>query len=144
MIVTDSKILRTPCLPVLLEEIEELRTKLEDELAASGRAGRPGIGLAAPQIGIFKRMAIIRIPGQEPLDLVNLYPSNITGFDLAVFPDEGCLSFPGESRRVPRYQEILVQGNQVWPFKFVAAGLVAVAIQHEQDHLDGKLLIDYR
>lgn len=145
MIVTDVEILRQPCVLVEPGEIEELRRLLEQELVASAANGHPGIGLACPQIGIPKRMAIVRVPVNSEiisLDLVNLFPENITRYDLAVFTGEGCLSFPELFKRTHRYQEIYVQGNQGNPVNFVATGIVAVAVQHEQDHLDNKLLID--
>lgn len=145
MIITDEKLLRVVCEPVSPEEIEELRAKLEAELEHSAELGRPGIGLAAPQIGIPKRMAIIRIPtsdkGAYSIDLVNCRIKQ--GYDLSIFQGEGCLSFPAEMvGRTKRYQEIYVVDNMVEPFSFIAKGLPAVCIQHELDHLDGKLLPD--
>ncbi len=143
MIITNESELRELGLTatnVLPEEVEELRTKLEHELQNSTI---PGIGLAAPQIGIAKKMAIIRIssPRQKyHIDLVNC--RILKGFDLAVFDGEGCLSFPGESIRTHRYQEIYVIDNLIKPFTFIATGLPAVAIQHELEHLEGKTFKD--
>lgn len=145
MIISDIEVLRRPVELVQPNEVEELRQLLEQGLAESAAQGRPGIGLACPQIGISKRMAIVRVPvGSEviSLDLVNLFNKNIKGYDLALFNGEGCLSFPDLTKRTQRYQEIYVQGNQGNPANFVATGLVAVAVQHEQDHLDNRLLID--
>lgn len=145
MILTDVELLRTPCQDVLPEEIDNLRQTLEAELQASADRGHPGIGLAAPQIGIFKRMAIVRVPGQDDtlnIDLVNLSGKDITGYKKALFRGEGCLSFPDQSKDTLRFQEILVENNAIKPHRFTAVGLAAVVIQHEIDHLDGKLLID--
>lgn len=142
MIVTDEKLLRVHCEDVLPEEVDSLRTQLETELAASADRGFPGIGLACPQIGIAKRMAIIRIParnGMIVIDLVN--PVIEQSWDLGTFDGEGCLSFPGLVGKTKRFNEILVS-NQVYPNKFVVTGLPAVVIQHEVDHLLEVLLPD--
>ncbi len=144
MILTDEELLRMDCTDVLPEEIGELREKLEQELKRSAEVGRPGIGLSAPQIGIPKNMAIVRIPANggmvHSVDLVNCRIDK--GFDEAEFLDEGCLSFPGEYVTTRRYQEIYVVENAVEPFRFVATGLFAVCCQHELDHLVGRLLPD--
>lgn len=145
MIFTDETILRTPCVDVLPEEVGQLREALEEELKRSEERGRPGIGLAAPQIGIFKKMAIVRIPNKEGVvvfsaDLVNCRIA--AGYDNAFFDNEGCLSYPDKFVRTMRYQEIYVVENLIEPFSFIATGLAAVCIQHELDHLRGVLLPD--
>lgn len=142
MIVTDERLLRKlgiESTDVLPEEVAELRYRLELELKISGENGFPGIGLAAPQIGIAKKMAIIRIPHFN-IDLVNCKIEK--GYDPAFFDNEGCLSFPGILERTLRFQEILVINNLVKPYKFIATGLPAVAIQHELEHLIGKTFKD--
>lgn len=141
MIITDEKILRMPCVNVLPEEIGELRNLLETELANSARLGRPGIGLSLPQIGIHKKMAIIRLGSKDQsLDIVNSHL--IKGYDEFIHVDEGCLSFPNRSENVKRYQEIYVGGNLIYPHSFILTGLMAVCYQHESDHLNGILLPD--
>src|SRR5689334_11791596 len=104
MIITDEALLRMPCLQVLPEEIDRLRELLETELAISDKNGKPGIGLSAPQIGIAKKMAIVRIPGYDghihSVDLVNCKIA--AGYDKAIFKDEGCLSFPGRKEKTMR------------------------------------------
>ena len=144
MIITDEKLLRVECVDVLPEEVSALRDKLEAELELSFTLGRPGIGLACPQIGIAKNMAIVRIStgtGTEyNVDLVNCIISN--GYDRADFNGEGCLSFPDMSVKTLRYKEIHVVKNLVEPHQFIATGLFAVCIQHELDHLKGILLPD--
>lgn len=144
MIVTDQTILRAKCEDVLPSEVDALRLQLEAELAASAERGEPGIGLAAPQIGIHKKMAIVRVPhiGGKILS-VNLVNCSIKEmFDRAIFEDEGCLSFPGVKAKTYRYREIHVVDNLVAPHAFIATGLLAVCIQHELDHLKGVLLPD--
>ena len=140
MIVTSAEELRAPCEEVLPEEVEELKGKLEAELRASADRGMPGIGLAAPQIGIAKRIAIVRVGDRHCVDLVNA--KIIKGYDKQLFNGEGCLSFPGMFESTMRYQEIVVE-NETEPKRFVAKGLFAVAIAHELDHLDGKILPDF-
>lgn len=144
MIITDEKLLRVQCSDVSLEEVDDLRRLLEDELILSAEKGRPGIGLAAPQIGIAKKMAIVRIPMSNDkfysVDLVNCRIA--IGYDKAFFEKEGCLSFPNREERTLRYQEIYVVENLVNPFSFIAVGLPAVCIQHELDHIIGILLPD--
>src|SRR5271165_2488324 len=102
MIITNEEHLRLPCADVLLDEYFALRTALENELANSARLGRPGIGLAAPQIGIQKKMAIIRLGTAKEFDLDLVNCSIITGYDLALHREEGCLSFPGRVEDVMR------------------------------------------
>lgn len=144
MIVTDESLLRVKCEDVLPEEVAALREVLEKELKHSEENGAPGIGLAAPQIGIAKRMAIIRVPISSNriynVDLVNCRVA--AGYDKDFFDREGCLSFPGMEVRTLRYQEIHVVENLVPPYSFIATGLPAVCIQHELDHLSGILLPD--
>ena len=139
MILTDETALRTKCIDVLPEEVDDIRSKLEHELKLSGEMGRPGIGLAAPQIGIYKKMAIIRLQDLS-IDLVNATISK--GFDLQHFKNEGCLSFPDRTETTNRYNEIHVVGNMVEPSQFVATDLLAVVIQHETDHYNSILLPD--
>lgn len=145
MIVTDEEALRMECEDVLPEEVDELREKLENGLKESAALGRPGIGLACPQIGIAKKMAIVRISSrgdvQFNVDLVNCRISK--GYNKRLFNAEGCLSFPGKYVDTMRYQEIVVVDNLVAPHSFVATGLFAVCIQHELDHLHGLLLPDF-
>ncbi len=144
MIVTDENLLRMDCKPVLPEEVDGLRDKLEKALRRSCERGKPGIGLACPQIGIAKNMVIVRVTGsngrQYNVDLVNARIEK--GFDKIYFRKEGCLSFPGKFVRTKRYKEILVVNNDVEPRSFIATGLFGVCIQHELDHLDGILLPD--
>lgn len=144
MIITDESLLRIKCEDVLPEEVKSLREKLEQGLKESEELGRPGIGLACPQIGIAKNMAIVRISrgsADFSVDLVNCRISK--GYRKSLFRSEGCLSFPGKFVDTQRYQEIVVIDNLVEPYSFVATGLFAVCIQHELDHLRGVLLPDF-
>jgi peptide deformylase len=122
------------------EKVRELiRDMFETMRAASG------VGLAAPQLGVGKRVIVVDIsPVEEevaPLALVN--PEIVESKGLAE-GTEGCLSLPGVEGVVPRAEFVLVkardeQGRQV---QLTASGFLARALQHEIDHLDGVLFID--
>ena len=140
MIITnDEKALRVFCEPVLSQEISELVETLEKELNYANTLGKSGIGLAAPQIGIAKDIAIIRLPKLN-LNLVNAKLDK--GFDPAIFKDEGCLSFPGRTEDTTRFQEVYITNNMAEPHSFIATGFLAVVVGHELDHLNSTLFMD--
>jgi peptide deformylase len=143
MVITDVDKLRIKCEDVSLSEVDSIRTALEGELKRSEGLGRPGIGLSAPQIGVAKNMAIIRVVERGNvynLDLVNCRIAE--GYDPFDFDDEACLSFPGLKKKTRRYSEIYVVDNLVEPHRFIVTGIVAIVCQHELDHLKGILLVD--
>lgn len=144
MIITDEEALRMECTDVLPEEVGPLRDQLERELKRSAELGIPGVGLSAPQIGIAKNMAIVRVESNADyslnIDLVNCKIKE--GFDKAIFENEGCLSFPGRFEKTWRFQEIHVIDNLVEPYSFIGSGLFAVVCQHELDHTNSILLPD--
>lgn len=139
IIKNNEDLLRVKCEDVLPEEVGELIATLENELENSNRLGVEGIGLAAPQIGIAKNIAIVRMKNVN-FDLVNCKIQQ--GYDPSIFRQEGCLSFPGRVEDTTRFQEIHVINNLVYPHSFIATGLVAVVCQHEIDHLNATLFID--
>lgn len=140
MIITDEKALRIKCEPVLLGEVDDLRSKLEQALVWSASRGKPGVGLACPQIGIGKQMCIIRPTDSIKIDLVN---ASITkSYHQFEFDGEGCLSFPDKFEKTLRYREVLIENNLVWPHRFILTDFLAVIAQHEIDHLNGVLLPD--
>lgn len=141
-IITDEKILRTPCQSVQPSEVDELISTLEKELNEYNRLNpsNGGIGLACPQIGIAKQAAIIRLSEKCSVNLVNCRIAK--AYDEFVFENEGCLSFPGLRVSTKRYNEIYVVDNLVEPHSFIATSLFAVAIQHELAHLNNILLPD--
>lgn len=140
IIINNEDALRVNCEDVTIEEYSGLLNKLELELSNANKLGKNGIGLAAPQIGIAKNIAIIRLP-KIKLDLVNCKINK--GYDSAFFKEEGCLSFPGRVENTMRFQEIYVTNNLVEPHSFVATGLLAVVCQHEIDHLNKQLFFDH-
>jgi peptide deformylase len=121
---------------VLSEEIESLEKRLREELVQSKRFG--GVGLAAPQIGVNKRIAIVT-NGTESLCLVN--PKILETKGILVHKGEGCLSIPGKTFNTYRFKEVRVV-DDLHPGGIVATGLVAIIIQHEVDHTFGILITD--
>lgn len=141
IIINDEAALRVQCEDVLLEEVGTLIDTLENELASANRLGKGGIGLAAPQIGIAKKIAIVRLNNIN-INLVNCKLDK--GFDSATFRQEGCLSFPGRVEDTTRFQEVYISNNLVYPNTFIATGLISVVCQHELDHLNSTLFIDHK
>ncbi len=135
MIITDVSTLRLPSIKALDFEVDEILKLLEKELTSSD--GR-GIGLAAPQIGIRKCIAIIRTKDHS-LDLVN--PILLDLDSPIIAKGEGCLSIPNISVNTLRFGEVFVKCDKN-PSGIIATGLEAVAIQHEIDHLSGILMTD--
>ena len=121
---------------------DEIRDLLDDMLETMYQA--PGIGLAATQVNITKRLVVIDISEgkDQPLFLVN---PEIVARDGVEEMEEGCLSVPGFFEKVTRADSVKVRalGRDGQPLELDAEGLLAVCIQHEIDHLDGKLFVDY-
>jgi len=142
MIITNNeKTLRLECQDVTLDEYYDLKNTLENELKYANKLGKNGIGLAAPQIGIAKKMAIIRLP-EIKIDLVNA--KIIKKYDEFTFKDEGCLSFPGRLEDTKRFKEVHISENLVDPYNFIATDFLAVVCQHELDHLNSTLFFDHK
>lgn len=140
MIITNNEeALRVVCQEVAETEVGELISVLESELNYANKLGKSGIGLAAPQIGIAKNIAIVRL-GSINFNLINCKIEN--GYDPAIFSQEGCLSFPGRVENTTRYQEIYITNNLQYPNSFIATGLFSVVCQHELDHLNSTLFMD--
>ncbi|MGB8224889.1 MAG: peptide deformylase [Polyangiales bacterium] len=120
--------------------------QLIDDMAETMYAA-PGVGLAAPQIGVSKRLFIVDVATEEdqPSDLrVFINPEIIATEGVTTF-NEGCLSFPGVREDVERAERVTVRAcdKDGKPFELEAEGLLAIAIQHETDHLNGELMIDH-
>lgn len=134
--------------PILREISKPVRTitpnihKLLDDMAET-MYDAPGVGLAAPQIGILKRVIVIDT-GEENSELIEMINPVITAQSGEQFGPEGCLSIPGLSGEVKRYNNVTVQGlnRHGETFTVEAEGYLARAFQHEVDHLNGVLFID--
>ena len=141
MIIEDKSKLEIKCSPVSVKEGEEIGVRLLHEL----RQSENGIGLAANQIGINKRVCVINV--KEPIVLIN--PKIVEhSKELFVFP-EGCLSFPNDKIKTQRYTSVVVEAdNHEGKLSFSAESkdindaFECVCVQHEIDHLDGITMFD--
>jgi peptide deformylase len=127
-----------------VEKVDESIRQLADDMAETMYAA-PGVGLAATQIGVNLRVFVIDIASEdEPSDLRVFINPEILEADGTQTWNEGCLSFPGVSEEIKRAEHVRVRalGVDGKPFELEATGLLAVAIQHENDHLNGVLMID--
>ena len=133
--------LRTKAAPV--EAVDDaLRTLIDDMFETMYAA--PGIGLAATQVDVHKRLLVADVSAEKDDPHVLINP-RILEKDGSAVTEEGCLSVPGYYEEVQRANHIRVafldrDGEDV---EMEAEGLLAVCIQHEMDHLDGKLFVDY-
>lgn len=124
------------------EVTAEIRQLVND--MAETMYNAPGIGLAATQIDVHKRVITIDISPDRSDLLVLINPEIVTGDGQQVM-EEGCLSVPGIYEKVARFEKIRVRAinRHGQPFEIDADELLAVCIQHEIDHLDGKVFVDY-
>ena len=143
-------------LPILCYPDPRLRTKAAPVARVDAKVARliddmfetmyaaPGIGLAATQVNVHKRVLVIDVSAERdaPLAFVNPVIEEAEG---QAEHEEGCLSVPGFYETVERASHIRVSalGQDGKPFTMTASELLAVCIQHECDHLDGKLFVDY-
>jgi len=126
--------------PEVTAEIKKLTEDMAETMYAA-----PGVGLAAPQIGVSLRIFVIDIAAEdEPSELRVFINPEIFDTEGTQTWNEGCLSFPGVSEEIKRAERVRVRALDAngKPFELEADGLLAVAIQHETDHLNGVLMID--
>jgi peptide deformylase len=118
--------------------------KLIDDMLDTMYAA-PGVGLAAPQVGVSERVVVMDVDHENPHKQVyKLINPVVTRAEGEIIWEEGCLSvvdFTAEVRRAARVEVVALDENEK-EMKIEAEGLLAVALQHEIDHLDGKLFID--
>lgn len=135
------KRLRTVAEPV--DQVDDQIKQLIDDLFET-MYDAPGIGLAATQVNVHKRVLVVDVSpdNSQPLAFVN---PELVEFEGDQTFDEGCLSVPGYQEEVHRYNEIKVKAlnRDGEEFLLECDGLLAVCIQHEMDHLQGKLFVDY-
>ncbi len=133
--------LRHHALPV--ERVDEAVRRLVDDMLET-MYDAPGIGLAATQLGIDKRVVVIDVSEQrnQPVCLINPEILERHGQEQM---EEGCLSVPEVFEPVTRAERIVMRAlsREGESFELETEGLLAVCIQHEVDHLDGKLFVDY-
>jgi peptide deformylase len=136
------EILRQPAEPIT--EIDEEIVRLVDQMTETMYSA-PGIGLAATQVGVAKRLLVADIAPRSPeSELVALINPEIIAAEGEVIFEEGCLSVPDYQAEVKRYEKISVRGFNLQgeEVEIEAEGLLAIVLQHEIDHLNGILFID--
>jgi peptide deformylase len=134
--------LRTRAVPVAAVD-DSIRTLIDDMLETMYEA--PGVGLAATQVNVHKRVLVADVTREQnqPLAFVN---PEIIEREGKTEAEEGCLSVPGIFDKLnTRSERVVVRAldRDGKPFELEADGLLAVCIQHEMDHLEGKLFVDY-
>jgi peptide deformylase len=120
-------------------DIEKLVRDMAETMYAA-----PGIGLAATQVDVHKRIVVLDISDERNELRVFVNPELVTAAGAAEC-EEGCLSVPGYYDKVTRAERVTVraQNERGEPFELEAEGLLAVCVQHEMDHLLGKVFVDY-
>ncbi len=129
-----------------VDQVDDGIRRLLDDMAETMYAA-DGVGLAAPQVAVGKRVIVIDTsPRQEGQKLIHLVNPEIVRSEGVTSYTEGCLSIPGEA------EEVTDRAEKVWvraldysgkPFELEAVGLLSIALQHETDHLDGVLFVDH-
>ena len=124
-------------------EVDAFIRRLIDDMAETMYAA-PGIGLAATQVNVHQQVIVMDI-SEDKSDLRVFINPRIVASEGAQDYEEGCLSVPGIYETVTRAGKITVQalGRDGQPFTLEAEGLLAVCIQHEMDHLRGKVFVEY-
>ncbi|MFQ6013815.1 MAG: peptide deformylase [Anaerolineae bacterium] len=140
----------SPTLRMRSKEVKEITPALQrllDDMLETMRA-EPGVGLAAPQLGVLQRAIVVELPREEeeplsgcPIFLINPAIVEANGEEERA---EGCLSVPGYMGDVVRATQVTVEGlnRRGRPVRFKAQGFLARVLQHEIDHLDGMLFLD--
>jgi len=131
-------VLRKPCKEVkeITPRVHDLINDMFDTLYEAD-----GVGLAAPQVGILKKIAVIDVTGEDPILLINPKVLETSGEQTGY---EGCLSVPGKTGRVtrPNYAKILAYDENMEPFEIEGTELLARAMLHELDHLEGHIYVE--
>jgi peptide deformylase len=148
MAIMDIRLYPDPVLKQVAEPVaeinEELKTLARD--MAETMYAAPGVGLAAPQVGVSIRLVVLDCaPHEGPRRLITAINPQIVSREGESYEEEGCLSVPGFFAPVHRAAEVLVryQDLEGKVVELEAEGLLAVAFQHEIDHLDGVLFVDH-
>jgi peptide deformylase len=146
-------------LPILLVPDPRLRARTRTVAPGDGAAVRalvprmfaamyaaPGIGLAAPQVGVGLRLAVVDLqPEDKPAPIVLVNPEIVAASEERALREEGCLSLPGQYAEVERPARVKVRFQDLTGARqeIEADGLLAACLQHEIDHLDGVLFVDH-
>ena len=143
MAIRNIRIMGDPILEKVCKEIKEVTPRIkeliEDMLETMYDAN--GVGLAAPQVGVLKRIVVIEVTGEDPIVLINPRILETSGEQTG---GEGCLSLPGKSGTVtrPNYVKVKAYDRDMKPFEIEGTELLARAFCHEIDHLDGHMYVE--
>jgi peptide deformylase len=143
IVIWPDPILKEVAKPV--DRVDDSIRRLLDDMAETMYAA-DGVGLAAPQVAVLKRVIVIDTsPRQEGQKLVHLVNPEIVRYEGETVWTEGCLSIPGEAEDVDRAAKVWVRALDYHgkPFELEADDLLAIALQHETDHLNGTLFVDH-
>jgi peptide deformylase len=135
-------VLRQKALPV--ETFDDELQRLIDDMIETMYAA-PGIGLAAPQVGISRQVFVVDVTGgQDPNALMTFINPEVIAVEGRIREDEGCLSAPGVNGLTPRAEKVVLRGTNRLGEVVEVEGedLLARALQHETDHLQGLLFFD--
>ena len=142
VLVYPDPVLKQKCKPVskVDDSIRDLVKDMADTMYAED-----GVGLAAIQIGVPKRILVIDTSSRQETEKLRVFinPELVTAEGRTKY-NEGCLSIPGEAEEIERFARVVVRAldEKGEPFEVEAEGLLAIALQHEMDHLDGVLFVD--
>jgi len=122
---------------------ERIRALVDDMLATMYEAD--GVGLAATQVDVHECVLVIDTSDTRDRPRVLINPVLLAQSEEMIFTDEGCLSVPAVYDKVPRHARVIVRalGRDGQPCEFEAEGLESVCVQHEMDHLLGKVFVEY-
>ena len=129
-----------------IDKVDDEVRRLADDMLETMYAA-PGVGLAAPQVGVSRRLIVVDVSEKEdektPYVMIN--PQIVKRSDALNVHEEGCLSIPDVRADIERPAEVVIEyiDRNGKPQELAADDLLATCIQHEIDHLDGRLLIDY-
>ena len=125
-------------------EVDDAIRQLADEMIELMYAA-DGVGLAATQVDQHIRLIVMDTSETHDQPRVLINPELVTGSDDWILGEEGCLSVPAVYEKVERHARVRVRalGRDGQPYEFDAEGLTAVCVQHEMDHLMGKVFVDY-
>ena len=125
-------------------EVDARIRQLVDDMLETMYAAE-GVGLAATQVDVHERVIVMDTSDTHDQPLVLINPEILARSEEMMLGDEGCLSVPQVYDKVPRHARVTVRalGRDGQPYEFTADGLTAVCVQHEMDHLVGKVFVEY-